>query len=306
MILFADAGIPMLAVVWPFMWLAFLPVVVIESIVALKSLGIPFRRAFLVTAAANAVSTLAGIPVTWFVLAAIEMTITDGRWQPIDTPMQAALAVFQQAAWLCPYEGALDWMIPAAALVLCIPFFFVSVWIEYLVVRRLVANGRQVLRFCWWANFWSYLGIVVFWASCFWTANPSFPFTPEEVAAIADIRSVGGGVYRCHESSDRSAIVVNLSRSQATDADLDRLPSLTNRLESLVLNSNITDAGMEHISGLTSLRELCLSETQATDASLKYLKGLTALRSLDLRKTQLTDEGVKELQEALPNCKIER
>lgn len=298
----------MLAVVWPFMWLAFLPVVVIESFVAVKSLGLRFRRAIVVTAAANAVSTLVGIPVTWFVLVVLELIITNGgQWQPIDTPIQATLAIVQQAAWLCPYEEALDWMIPAAAVVLCIPFYFVSVWIEYLVARYMVANARrQVLRFSWWANSWSYLGIVIFWASCLWMANPSFPFTPEEVTAIADIRNAGGRVYRYYESPDRSAIVVDLLNSQATDADLKYLPPLAHRLQSLVLNPNITDVGMERIRGLTSLRQLCLSETQITDAGLKYLNGMATLRSLNLRKTKLTGDGVKELQKMLPNCKIER
>ncbi len=171
MVLFADAGIPMLAVVWPFMWLAFLPVVVIESLVALKSLGLHFRRALVVTAAANAVSTLVGIPITWFLLVILDLIIGNGgQWQPIDTPMQAALAIFQQAAWLCPYEEELHWMIPTAAIVLCIPFYFASVWIEYFVARHMVPNDfRQVRRFCWWANFWSYTAIALFWVSCILT-----------------------------------------------------------------------------------------------------------------------------------------
>lgn len=35
-----------------------------------------------------------------------------------------------QAAWLLPYESQLYWMIPAAYVILMIPFFFVSYWIE--------------------------------------------------------------------------------------------------------------------------------------------------------------------------------
>jgi len=33
---------------------------------------------------------------------------------------------------------------------------------------------------------------------------------------------------------------------------------------------------------------------------------LTQLRTLDLSDTKVTDQGVKKLQQALPNCKIER
>jgi hypothetical protein len=167
--LLADTGIPMLAVVWPVMWLAFLPVVAIESLVAQKSLGLQFRRALVVTAAANAVSTLVGIPVTWFVLLGIE-------WMPyfIGIPdnahWQTAIAVTTQWAWISPF-GNLGITIPIAAIVLCIPFYCVSVWVEYLVARRMVPNDfRQVRRFSWWANFWSYTAIVVFWVGCILTS----------------------------------------------------------------------------------------------------------------------------------------
>ncbi|MGD0899850.1 MAG: hypothetical protein ABR915_18615 [Thermoguttaceae bacterium] len=43
-----------------------------------------------------------------------------------------------------------------------------------------------------------------------------------------------------------------------------------------------------------------------TDAVLEHLKGLAKLQRLYLDGTKVTDEGVKKLQEALPNCKIER
>jgi len=42
-----------------------------------------------------------------------------------------------------------------------------------------------------------------------------------------------------------------------------------------------------------------------TDAGLVHLKGLTNLELLVLGDTQVTDEGVKNLQEALPNCRID-
>jgi len=74
----------MLAVGWPVMWLAFLPVVAIESFVAVRTLGLRFRQALAVTAAANAISTFVGIPVTWFILVVLELIIPNGgQWQPV-------------------------------------------------------------------------------------------------------------------------------------------------------------------------------------------------------------------------------
>ena len=47
-------------------------------------------------------------------------------------------------------------------------------------------------------------------------------------------------------------------------------------------------------------------DTQVTDAGLENLKGLHQLQSLWLCCTKVTDDGLKKLQQALPNCQIER
>jgi hypothetical protein len=49
-----------------------------------------------------------------------------------------------------------------------------------------------------------------------------------------------------------------------------------------------------------------LNRTAITDAGLRHLERLPQLQELWLNGTNVTDEGVKELQQALPNCKIER
>ena len=80
------------------------------------------------------------------------------------------------------------------------------------------------------------------------------------------------------------------------------------KLETLSLRDcrNITDAGLVHLKDLTSLQSLNLMKTQITDAGLVHFKGLTNLQKLHLSFTQVTDAGIAELQEALPNCEIEK
>ena len=51
---------------------------------------------------------------------------------------------------------------------------------------------------------------------------------------------------------------------------------------------------------------LGLGRTKITDAGLEYLQRLTKLHELYLWDTKVTDQGVKKLQQALPNCEIER
>ena len=308
----------MLVVVWPVAWVAFLPVVLIESLVALKSLHLGFRRALLVIAAANAVSTLVGIPITWLVLVIIQIMVGDHsltHWYANDTLIQSALAVSPQAAWLGLYSDPRR-MIPIAAIFLCVPFYFASVWIEYRVVRRMVANSpNQVLRFSWRANLWSYAVIFLFWAGCLATSDVGSGMprtTAKEASVIAEIEKLGGRVYpyRGVEAEigklggsayiyeggyDRSGIAVILSNGQVTDAALEHLQGLSHRLQWLCLNANVTDAGMERVKGLTNLRALALNESKVTDAGLENLKYLTKLRDLSLYKTRITDAGLEHI-----------
>jgi hypothetical protein len=100
----ADAGIPMLFVVWPGAWLVLVPVVLIETFFARKLLRLSFGRSLKVVFVANLVSTGVGIPITWLGLLLVELpagllgaAFESHRW------VQVALFPFE-AAWLGPME----------------------------------------------------------------------------------------------------------------------------------------------------------------------------------------------------------
>jgi hypothetical protein len=100
--------------------------------------------------------------------------------------------------------------------------------------------------------------------------------------------------------------LLELNGTQITDAGLARIAGLT-QLQVLYLdNTQVTDEGMAHIAGLTQLQKLSLDYTQITDSGLAHLAGLTQLQELWLNNAQVTDAGVKKLQQALPNCEIQR
>ena len=67
-----------------------------------------------------------------------------------------------------------------------------------------------------------------------------------------------------------------------------------------------TDTRIEHLATLSKLKVAALSGTGVTDAGLEQLKRLRQLQRLYLCKTKVTNEGVKMLQQALPDCTIER
>jgi len=95
-----------------------------------------------------------------------------------------------------------------------------------------------------------------------------------------------------------------LDDSAVTDVGLKHLTGLT-RLWGLELNgTQVTDEGLLALRGLPNLTWLGLNGTQVTDEGLQTLRGLPNLGWLELHDTNVTSQGIKELQEALPNCKI--
>lgn len=150
----ANAGVPMLAVVWPLSWFAFIPIVAIEATVARTIVGLSWRKSLLATGAANLSSTLIGIPITWILLVFVEMIVTlGGQAFGLSNLSGKVLAVTIQAPWLVPYEADLYWMIPAAVIVL-LPFFgLTSVLIERTTFRKVSGcDQANANRWSWKAN----------------------------------------------------------------------------------------------------------------------------------------------------------
>jgi len=71
-------------------------------------------------------------------------------------------------------------------------------------------------------------------------------------------------------------------------------------------NTRVTDVDLAVLKRFSGLEYLTLNNTHITDVGLPHLYGLAYLQVVDLRQTQVTDAGVQELQQALPECTIER
>jgi hypothetical protein len=140
----ANAGVPMIAIVYPGMGIMLLPVIALEVVVLRRRLGSPLRRTAIMVTVSNLVSTVVGVPLTWAALVAGQAVTGGGgsAGPPFDTVAGKVLAVTWQAPWMMPYESDMYWMVPVAALVLLVPFFFVSWLIEY-QVSRLFMRGTE-------------------------------------------------------------------------------------------------------------------------------------------------------------------
>jgi hypothetical protein len=161
---FADAGLPMLAVIWPLSAFAIVPIVLIESWVVRALLSIEWRTSLVQMTKANLISTLAGIPITWVALVALEMgaaALTTNFTTSDSYPPLAAGDignVLLSAPWLGPFTGGGYWKVPVATMALLVPFFFVSGWLEALLVRRALPGipASAVRGAVWKANLASY------------------------------------------------------------------------------------------------------------------------------------------------------
>ena len=73
----------------------------------------------------------------------MQMTTGGGSAYGINTSARKLLAATWQAPWLVPYETDLYWMLPVASLVLLIPFFFASYFVEAPIVARMERGYSQ-------------------------------------------------------------------------------------------------------------------------------------------------------------------
>jgi hypothetical protein len=173
----ADAGIPMLPIAYPVILLFLVPVIAIEALYLRLRLHTGWKDTWAATSKANLVTMLLGYPLAWLVYLGLEYGlaitgVTDHlSWAP-GTHIASILDIVTTAAWMGPENGGTlgHWPIPLAFVVLLIPSFVLSGFIEsFLLGRRgwLHYEGRST-RFVWQANLLSYIFLAVAGAILFW------------------------------------------------------------------------------------------------------------------------------------------
>ena len=170
----ANAGVPVLALVWPVAWLALVPVTLLESLVARRHLALPFSRACSLVLGANLRSTFVGIPLAqalaFAVSAAVSaalpgaMAFSPDALSPLQLVWTAVGLMF--VPWIEPRWGIEGIVITFAQ----IPAFFISVLIEYQYMKHRFPPEMctRVKKWSWRANEVSYAvlvaGVLPFWA----------------------------------------------------------------------------------------------------------------------------------------------
>jgi hypothetical protein len=197
----ANAGLPMLYIIWPIFLLALIPVILIESLVfKIKIPDLNWKSVISSVGIANIVSTLLGVPVTWILLTAIQLITPGGggTYPGLNDTVRGILSVTLQAPWLLPYESEFYWMIPCAFLFLMIFFFIMSVYSERWFVFKILnrshsiekkATNKVALK----ANVTSYLFLILGAAFTFYYKETYSEFLENFLLIVRDIfRSMFG------------------------------------------------------------------------------------------------------------------
>ena len=131
-----DMGLPMIVPSMFLMVLALVPIIFVEGYVIAARLRLDLLKILNWVALANLASTFIGIPVTWFILALLQLVTGSGNFFKIDTFWGKLVAVTWQAPWALPHGPGYDWIVSVAMISLLIPFCFASWFLEYHVARK--------------------------------------------------------------------------------------------------------------------------------------------------------------------------
>jgi hypothetical protein len=146
------------------MIVALLPIIGVEAWVLAARLGIGIGPALAVSGAANALSTIIGLPANWLVGGIVGITAKPSLWRLGGAGKKLFGYILGNVFWLLSGKDRnIRWIMPSAQLLLLIPFFFLSWWIEFLVVSKTldVAYADRISQAVFFANLASY-GLLAF------------------------------------------------------------------------------------------------------------------------------------------------
>jgi len=161
---YADVGVPMIVLSYPAMIIVLLPVIFIETSVFKRMMLVPFKKSLISNGVANAISTIVGFPIAWGLLLGFELIATGGSCGPgFDSIPNSIITVIVEAAWLCPREDNLYWLVPTAFIISLVIAFFISIAIEYFVNRKFYKqhDKKSIRKAVLVANLLSYCLLVL-------------------------------------------------------------------------------------------------------------------------------------------------
>ena len=145
---YADIGMPMIMVLEPLFFILFLPIILVEAwVFKCHFPDASWKTLLKANFWSNFISTIAGIPFAWIISVCMMCLVNfvipihqgEGFWR-------YCLEVTLGAAWLVSEQPSY-WTGPVAILVLLIPCFYISVWIEGKSIKNTLQQyGEEQLK----------------------------------------------------------------------------------------------------------------------------------------------------------------
>jgi hypothetical protein len=173
----ADAGIPMLPFAYPVILVLLIPVIAIEVFYLRARLKTRWPATLFAVAKANVVTMLLGYPLAWVLFLGIELVLWIGlattgvsdrlQWAPGHAVAKIVI-VATSAAWMGPVGER--WAIPFAFVILLIPSFILSGFVESRLLERdgWLPCDSPCSRAVWQANALSYVFLAIVGCSTLW------------------------------------------------------------------------------------------------------------------------------------------
>lgn len=142
----------MLFFTFPAMVALLVPIILLEAFLCKRLLNVGWWASIKANAASNVASTVVGVPAAWGVMLILEFAsaetlpripAVERNLEAWNSPLARVVATVFSAAWLAPDDKNLYWMVPLAALVLLVPTYFLSVWIESYIVEQLLFVSQE-------------------------------------------------------------------------------------------------------------------------------------------------------------------
>jgi hypothetical protein len=186
---YADAGLPLIFVTYPAMFIALIPIVLIEAMVLARVLQIKYRSGVFPSLWANLASTLAGIPLAWLCMFAVQMGMAVISLSLLHHPtVLSKIYPLSFPAWIPPTGLDGLWTIALTIGIGFIPAYFISVALEFLIIRTFFKdhNAGVVKKAVIRANLLSY-GILILacliYSVFLYVTNPHPNRRPQETLA---------------------------------------------------------------------------------------------------------------------------
>jgi len=144
-----------------------------------------------------------------------------------------------------------------------------------------------------------------------WTRNDpviDFVSNAERLTHFTHLNATGPemtGAILNHIATLSTLETLDIGRFAFSGAELSKLFELPKLTRLWILNKSPGEEIIDVVSGFSKLTSLRISDCPVTDRGVRRLRRLSNLTELTLSGTRISSRGRAELQDALPNCRIQ-